>query len=160
YKIMTGHRVQRKGGWDTHGLPVEIEVEKELGFKNKSDIEAYGIAEFNKKCRDSVFRYTQQWEKLTERMGFWVSLDDAYVTYRNEYIQSVWWILKQFWNKNLLFKDYKTVPYCTRCGTPLSTHEISDTYKDVDDPSVFVRFALRDEPNTSFLAWTTTPWTL
>jgi isoleucyl-tRNA synthetase len=160
YKIMTGHRVQRKGGWDTHGLPVEIAVEKELGFKNKGDIEAYGIAEFNKKCRDSVFRYTQQWEKLTERMGFWVSLDDAYVTYRNEYIQSVWWILKQFWQKDLLYQDYKTVPYCTRCGTPLSSHEISDTYRDVDDPSVFVRFAVKDAPDTYFVAWTTTPWTL
>ncbi|HVO43522.1 MAG TPA: isoleucine--tRNA ligase, partial [Aggregatilineales bacterium] len=160
YKIMTGHRVQRKGGWDTHGLPVEIAVEKELGFKNKSDIEAYGIAEFNKKCLDSVFRFTKEWERMTERMGFWVSLDDAYVTYRNEYIQSVWWILKQFWTKDLLYQDYKTVPYCTRCGTPLSSHEISDTYRDVDDPSIFVRFAVKGAQDTYFLAWTTTPWTL
>lgn len=160
YKVMNGYYVLRKGGWDTHGLPVEIEVEKELGLKHKSEIEAYGIAAFNKKCRESVLRYLEEWERQTERMGFWVTLEDAYVTFKNEYIQSVWWILKQFWDKGLLYQDYKSVPYCTRCGTPLSSHEISDAYEDVDDPSVYVRFELTDEPNTAFLAWTTTPWTL
>lgn len=160
YKIMQGYRVVRKGGWDTHGLPVEIEVEKELGLKNKQEIEAYGVAAFNQKCRESVLRYLDDWEKLTERMGFWVSLEDAYVTFKNEYIESVWWILKQFFDQNLLFQDYKIVPYCARCGTPLSSHEISDAYEEVDDPSVFVRFKVRGEPNTSFLVWTTTPWTL
>src|SRR5512138_1550723 len=120
YKVMNGHYVLRKGGWDTHGLPVEIEVEKELGLKVKTDIEAYGIAKYNEKCRESVLRYVEDWERLTERMGFWVSLEDAYITFKNEYIQSVWWILRQYWDKGLLFQDYKVVPYCTRCGTPLS----------------------------------------
>ena len=160
FKTMNGYYVLRKGGWDTHGLPVEIEVEKELGISHKHEIEAYGIAAFNARCRESVLRYLEDWEKLTERMGFWVSLEDAYVTFRNEYIQSVWWILKQFWDKGLLYQDYKIVPYCARCGTPLSSHEVSDAYEDVDDPSVFVRFKVRGEPNTAFLVWTTTPWTL
>jgi isoleucyl-tRNA synthetase len=160
YKIMQGYYVQRKGGWDTHGLPVEIEVEKELGITRKHQIDEYGVAAFNKKCRESVLRYLEDWEKLTERMGFWVSLEDAYVTFHNEYIESVWGLLRQLFEKNLLYQDYKTVPYCARCGTPLSTHEISDAYKDVDDPSVFVRFTLRDTPDTAILVWTTTPWTL
>ncbi len=162
YKVMNGYYVLRKGGWDTHGLPVEIEVEKELHLKVKSDIEAYGIAEFNDKCRESVLRYVGEWERLTERMGFWLSLEDAYITFKNEYVQSVWWILKQYWDKGLLYQDYKVVPYCTRCGTPLSSHELDqpDAYHDEDDPSIYVRFKLRDEPNTSFLVWTTTPWTL
>ena len=145
YKIMNGYYVQRKGGWDTHGLPVEIEVEKELGIQHKSEIETYGIAEFNKKCRESVFRYTQEWEQLTERIAYWVSLDDAYVTYNNEYIESEWWILKQLWDKGLLYQDYKIVPYCAHDGTPLSSHEVAQGYQDVDDPSVFIRFALKDE---------------
>lgn len=160
YKIMNGYSVLRKGGWDTHGLPVEIEVEKELGIKHKSEIETYGIAEFNKKCRDSVFRYVKEWERNTERIGYWVNLDEAYVTYKNDYIESVWWVLKQLFEKGLLYQGYKSVPYCARCGTPLSTHELAQGYQDVDDPAVYVRFALRDEPNTSFIAWTTTPWTL
>ncbi len=160
YKVMNGYRVIRRAGWDTHGLPVEIEVEKELGIKNKAEIEQYGIAEFNRKCRESVFRYTQEWEKLTERIAFWVDLDDAYVTYRNEYIESEWWILKQFFDRGLIYQGYKSVPYCARCGTPLSSHELAQGYQDVDDVSVYVRFALRDEPDTAFLAWTTTPWTL
>ncbi|MBN1564418.1 MAG: isoleucine--tRNA ligase [Anaerolineae bacterium] len=160
YHTMNGAYVLRKGGWDTHGLPVEIEVEKELGLKHKHEIEAYGIAEYNKKCRDSVFRYIQEWEKLTERIAFWVDLDDAYVTYKNEYIQSVWWILRQFWDKDLLYQGYKVVPYCARCGTPLSTHEVSQGYETVHDPSIFVRFAIQDQPGVSFLVWTTTPWTL
>src|SRR5512133_496498 len=140
YRVMNGYYVLRKGGWDTHGLTVEIEVEKELGFKQKTDIEAYGIAQYNEKCRESVLRYVEDWERLTERMGFWVSLEDAYITFKNEYIQSVWWILRQFWDKGLLFQDYKVVPYCTRCGTPLSSHELDlDAYWDETDPSVFVR---------------------
>jgi isoleucyl-tRNA synthetase len=160
YKTMRGYYVLRKGGWDTHGLPVEIEVEKELGLRDKHEIEAYGVAAFNEKCRASVFRYINEWEKLTERMAYWVSLDDAYVTFTNDYIQSVWWILKQLWSKGLLYKGLKVVPYCARCGTPLSSHEVAQGYKDVADPSIFVRFPLRDEPGTYFLVWTTTPWTL
>ncbi|MBN8594555.1 MAG: isoleucine--tRNA ligase [Anaerolineae bacterium] len=160
YKVMQGHYCLRAGGWDTHGLPVEIEVEKELGIKEKKDIEAYGIAAFNEKCRTSVLRYLTEWEKFTERIGFWVDLDNAYVTFENDYIQSVWWILKQFWEKNLLFEGYKVVPYCPRCGTALSSHEVSQGYDEVDDPSVYVRFPLRDKPGVYFLAWTTTPWTL
>jgi isoleucyl-tRNA synthetase len=160
YHTMNGAYVLRKGGWDTHGLPVEIEVEKELGLKHKHEIEEYGIAAFNEKCRESVFRYIQDWEKLTERIAFWVDLEDAYVTYKNEYIQSVWWILRQFWDKGLLYQGYKVVPYCARCGTPLSSHEVSLGYEEVADPSVFVRFAVQDEPGTYFLVWTTTPWTL
>ncbi|MBK6793070.1 MAG: isoleucine--tRNA ligase [Anaerolineales bacterium] len=160
YKIMRGYHVSRRGGWDTHGLPVEIEVEKQLGFTNKQQIEEYGIDKFNELCRKSVFNYIQEWEKLTDRIAFWVDLDTAYVTYENDYIESVWWILKNFWEKDLLFKGYKIVPYCPRCGTPLSDHEVALGYEDATDPSVFVRFPLADKPDTSFLVWTTTPWTL
>jgi isoleucyl-tRNA synthetase len=160
YHTMNGAYVLRKGGWDTHGLPVEIEVEKELGLKHKHEIEEYGIAEYNAKCRESVFRYIKEWERLTERIAFWVDLDDAYVTYKNYYIQSVWWILRQFWDKDLLYQGYKVVPYCARCGTPLSTHEVSQGYETVHDPSIFVRFAVQDQPGVYFLVWTTTPWTL
>jgi len=160
YHTMRGKYVLRKGGWDTHGLPVEIEVEKELGFKNKRDIEEYGIARYNEKCRESVFRYIKEWEQLTERIAFWVDLEDAYITYKNEYIQSVWWILRQFWDKGLLYEGFKVVPYCARCGTPLSSHEVAQGYEEVADPSVFVRFPVKDQPGTFFLVWTTTPWTL
>jgi len=160
YKIMRGYYVSRRGGWDTHGLPVEIEVEKQLGFKNKQDIDAYGIDKFNELCKKSVFKYIQDWEKVTERIAFWVDLDDAYVTYTNEYIESVWWILKSFWDKDLLYKGYKVVPYCPRCGTPLSDHEVAQGYEDATDPSVFVRLPMVDRPGTSLLVWTTTPWTL
>lgn len=160
YHTMNGAYVLRKGGWDTHGLPVEIEVEKELGLKHKHEIEAYGIAEFNRKCRESVFRYIKDWERLTERIAFWVDLENAYITYENDYIQSVWWILRQLWDKRMLYQGYKVVPYCARCGTPLSTHEVSLGYEEVADPSVFVRFAVKGEPGTYFLVWTTTPWTL
>lgn len=160
YKIMRGYHVSRRGGWDTHGLPVEIEVEKQLGFTNKQQIEEYGIEKFNELCKKSVFNYIQEWEKLTDRIAFWVDLEDAYVTYTNEYIESVWWILKNFWEKDLLFKGYKIVPYCPRCGTPLSDHEVAQGYDDATDPSVFVRFPLVDKPDTSMLVWTTTPWTL
>jgi len=160
YKIMRGYHVSRRGGWDTHGLPVEIEVEKQLGFKNKQQIEELGIAKFNELCRKSVFTYIQDWERLTDRIAFWVDLEDAYVTYTNEYIESVWWILKNFWDKDLLYKGYKVVPYCPRCGTPLSDHEVALGYEDATDPSVFVRMPLVDEPDISLLVWTTTPWTL
>ena len=160
YKIMNGFHVSRRGGWDTHGLPVEIAVEKKLGFTNKQQIEEYGIEKFNELCRKSVFDYIQDWEKLTDRIAFWVDLGDAYVTYTNEYIESVWWILKIFWERDLLFKGYKIVPYCPRCGTPLSDHEVALGYADATDPSVFVRLPLVDKPGTSLLVWTTTPWTL
>ncbi len=164
YKTMRGYYVLRKGGWDTHGLPVEIEVEKELGLEHKWEIDEYGIAPFNEKCRESVFRYIKEWEELTERIAFWVDLDDAYVTFKNEYIQSVWWILRQFWDQGLLYQGHKVVPYCPRCGTPLSSHEVNQGYKDdTPDPSIFVRFKITghdfDVP-TYFLVWTTTPWTL
>lgn len=160
YKTMRGYYSLRRSGWDTHGLPVEIEVEKELGIKHKHEIEEYGIAAFNKKCKESVLRYIGDWEKLTERTGYWADLDNPYVTFTNDYIQSVWWILKQFWEKDLLYKGLKVVHYCARCGTPLSSHEVSLGYEDVKDPSAFVRFPLRDKPGVYFLAWTTTPWTL
>ena len=160
YKIMNGFHVSRRGGWDTHGLPVEIAVEKKLGFNNKQQIEEYGIEKFNDLCRKSVFDYIQDWERLTDRIAFWVDLGDAYVTYTNEYIESVWWILKNFWERDLLFKGYKIVPYCPRCGTPLSDHEVAMGYAEASDPSVFVRLPLVDKPGTSLLVWTTTPWTL
>lgn len=160
YKTMNGFHVSRRGGWDTHGLPVEIEVEKKLGFKNKQQIEDYGIAKFNALCRESAFSYIQEWEKLTDRIGYWVDLDDAYVTFKNEYIESVWWILRNFWDRDLLYQGYKVVPYCPRCGTPLSDHEVAQGYRDATDPSVFVRMPLVDTPGTSLLVWTTTPWTL
>lgn len=160
YKSMNGYHVLRRGGWDTHGLPVEIEVEKRLGFTNKQDIEDYGIAKFNELCRDSVFTYIQDWEKLTDRIAFWVDLDDAYITYKNEYIESVWFLLKSIWDKGLLYQGFKVVPYCPRCGTPLSDHEVAQGYEQVKDPSLFVRMPLVDETNTSLLVWTTTPWTL
>ena len=160
YKSMNGFHVSRRGGWDTHGLPVEIEVEKRLGFTNKQQIEDYGIAKFNELCRESVFTYIQEWEKLTDRIGYWVDLEDAYVTYKNAYIESVWWLLKSIWDKDLLYQGFKVVPYCPRCGTPLSDHEVAQGYAQATDPSLFVRMPLADEENTSLLVWTTTPWTL
>lgn len=160
YKTMRGYYALRKGGWDTHGLPVEIAIERELGFTHKRQIEEYGIASFNEKCRSSVMRNISTWERFTERMAYWTDLDNAYATFTNDYIESVWWILKQFWDKNLLFKGLKVVPYCSRCGTPLSSHEVALGYKEVKDPSVYVRFPLRDRPGVYFLVWTTTPWTL
>jgi isoleucyl-tRNA synthetase len=160
YKTMQGYHVARRGGWDTHGLPVEIEVEKKLGFTNKRQIESYGIAKFNELCRESAFTYIQEWEKLTDRIGYWVDLKSAYVTFKNEYIESVWWILKNFWDRDLLYQGYKVVPYCPRCGTPLSDHEVAQGYRETTDPSVFVRMPLVEEPGTSLLVWTTTPWTL
>jgi isoleucyl-tRNA synthetase len=160
YKIMRGYHVSRRGGWDTHGLPVEIEVEKKHGFTGKQQIEEYGIARFNEECRKSAFEYIRDWGRLTDRIGFWVDLEEAYVTYSNEYIESVWWILKQLWDRDLLYKGHKVVPYCPRCGTPLSDHEVALGYEDVTEPSVFVRLPLVEHPDTSLLVWTTTPWTL
>ncbi len=160
YQSMLGKHVIRRGGWDTHGLPVEIEVEKRLGFDSKSQIEEYGIGAFNKLCRQSAFDYIQEWERLTDRIAFWVDLEEAYVTYTNDYIESVWWILKTFWDKDLLYQGFKVVPYCPRCGTPLSDHEVAQGYRQAVDPSVFVRLPLIDDPGTSLLVWTTTPWTL
>ncbi len=160
YKTMRGYHVSRRGGWDTHGLPVEIEVEKKLGFTNKSQIEDYGIDRFNELCRKSAFEYIQEWEKLTDRMGYWVDLEKAYITYSQGYMESVWWILKSFWEKGLLYQGFKVVPYCPRCGTPLSDHEVAQGYDEAVDPSVFVRLPLVDQPDTCLLVWTTTPWTL
>ncbi len=145
YKTMQGYYVQRRGGWDTHGLPVEIEVEKRLGLTGKQQIEEFGIAEFNQLCRQSTMDYIEEWERVTERMAYWVDLKSAYVTFRNEYIESLWWILKQFWEKKLLFQGYKIVPYCPRCGTPLSSHELSLGYKEgTIDPSVYVKFRVKE----------------
>ncbi len=160
YKTMSGYQVHRKGGWDTHGLPVEIEVEKELGFKHKDEIVKYGVAEFNKKCKESVWKYKSDWERMTRMMGYWVDLDHPYITFENNYIESVWWALKQYFSKGLIYKGFKIQPYCPRCETPLSSHEVSLGYKDVKDPSVYVKMKLKGEENTSFLVWTTTPWTL
>lgn len=160
YKTMRGYHCIRRGGWDTHGLPVEIEVERKLGFTNKQQIEAYGIDKFNQLCRQSAFEYIQEWERLTDRMAYWVDLETAYITYKNDYIESIWWILKNFWEKGLLYQGFKVVPYCPRCGTPLSDHEVALGYDEATDPSVFVRMPLVDSPGTSLLVWTTTPWTL
>jgi isoleucyl-tRNA synthetase len=160
YRTMRGYFVPRKGGWDCHGLPVELEIEKELGFTSKHDIERYGVAEFNAKCRESVLRYIDEWNELTERIGFWLDTDDAYYTLTNDYIESVWWSLKRVFDKDLLTEGHQVVPYCPRCGTALSSHEVAQGYKDVVDPSVYVRFPLLDDPSVSLLAWTTMPWTL
>ena len=163
FQTMRGHYVFRKAGWDCHGLPVEIEVEKELGITQKREIEEkVGIDEFVRRCRESVQRYVSEWGNLTDRIGFWVDVDDAYWTMSSEYVETVWWILKQIWDKGLLEEDFKVVPYCPRCETALSSHEQhqTDAYKDVTDPSVYVRFPLDDDPKTALLVWTTTPWTL
>lgn len=172
YKVMKGYYAPRIGGWDTHGLPVELEVEKELGFKSKTDIEQFGIAEFNRKCRESVFRYVNDWNTLTERIGYWVDLDDAYVTMNNDYIESGWWVVKRLWDKGLVYQGHKVTPHCPRCGTSLSSHEVALGYEEnTKDPSVYVKFQVepssitgdlrqfQDKP-VSLLAWTTTPWTL
>ena len=160
YKTMKGFQVHRKAGWDTHGLPVEIEVEKELGFKHKDDIVRYGVAEFNRKCQESVWKYKADWEKMTDQMGYWVDMTDPYITLKNDYIESVWWALKRFFDGGMIYKGYKIQPYCPRCETPLSSHEVSLGYDDVKDPSVYVRMKLKGSADTSFLVWTTTPWTL
>ena len=160
FKTMRGFQVHRKGGWDCHGLPVELAVEQELGFAAKDDIERYGVAEFNARCRESVLRYIDEWNRLTERIGHWIDTDDAYVTLDDDYIESVWWSLKQVYDRGLLTEGHKVVPYCTRCGTALSSHEVAVGYRDVVDPSVYVKFPLLEDPSVSLLAWTTMPWTL
>ncbi len=161
YKTMRGYHVPRKAGWDTHGLPVEHEIEKELGIFDKKEIEEkVGIEEFTRRCRESVMRYIDDWEKMTERMGFWANLDEAYYTLNNSYIESVWNLLQKIWDKGLIYRGYKVVPYDPRIGATLSSHELAQGYKDVEDPSVYVRFKVEGEENTSFLVWTTTPWTL
>jgi len=160
YKTMKGYYVRRKAGWDTHGLPVELEMEKELNINSKKEIEEIGIEKFNKLCGQSVMRYEEEWKKLTERIGFWLDMDNAYFTFKNDYIETVWWILKTIWDKNLLYQDYKIVPYCPRCGTALSSHEVALGYREVEDYSVIVKFPHAEKKNTYFLVWTTTPWTL
>ncbi|CAN5122078.1 isoleucine--tRNA ligase [soil metagenome] len=172
HRAMSGFQVPRKAGWDCHGLPVELEVEKELGITSKEEIEAYGIAEFNAKCRESVFRYVSEWNRLTERIGFWIDLSDPYVTLEDNYIESVWWALRQIWDADRLYEGHKVVPYCPRCGTALSSHEVAQGYRDVVDPSVYVRLPITGVPpadeipehpaqaGDNLLVWTTTPWTL
>ncbi len=160
YKTMKGYHVLRKAGWDTHGLPVELEVEKSLGIDGKKEIEKYGIEPFVKKCKESVFKYTDEWQKMSDRIGYWADMKNPYITYSDNYIESVWWALKTIADKGLLYKGYKCVPYCPRCGTALSSHEVAQGYKDVEETSVFVKFKVKGRGNTYFLAWTTTPWTL
>ena len=160
YKTMRGYDVLRKAGWDTHGLPVELEVEKELGLDGKEQIEQYGVIPFIQKCKESVWKYKGEWEVMSDRMGFWADMDNPYITYDNDYIESEWWALKAIYEKGLLYKGHKIVPYCPRCGTALSSHEVAQGYKEVKETSATVRFRVPDEENTYFLAWTTTPWTL
>jgi isoleucyl-tRNA synthetase len=169
YKVMKGYYIPRIAGWDTHGLPVELEVEKELGFTGKDQIEKYGVEKFNKKCRESVFKYVKEWNSLTERIAYWVDLEHAYKTMDNTYVESVWWALKQIWDKGLVYQGYRVTPHCPRCGTSLSSHEVSQGYvDDTEDPSVYIKFKVVEKSKAKFpadkpvylLAWTTTPWTL
>ena len=159
FKTMRGYRVERKGGWDCHGLPVEIAVEEELGIGSKAEIEEYGIKEFNERCRSSVFAYLQEWNRLTERIGFWLDLDHAYRTLDESYIESVWWALAQIHERELLYEGYKVVPYCPRCETTLSSHEVALGYREIVDPSVYLKLPVYDGAER-LLVWTTTPWTL
>lgn len=160
YKTMQGYYVERKGGWDTHGLPVELEVEKELGINSKQEIEEFGLENFAQKCKESVWKYKTEWENVIQRMGFWIDLENAYITYTDEYIESVWWALKKIWENGFLYRGHKVLPYCPRCGTGLSSHEVAQGYQLVEDPSIFVKMPIEGEDNTSFLTWTTTPWTI
>lgn len=160
YKTMKGYKVLRKAGWDTHGLPVELEVEKLLGINGKPEIEAYGVEPFIQKCKESVWKYEGEWRRMSDRVGFWADMDDPYVTYHNNYMESVWWALKQIWDRNLIYKGHKVVPYCARCGTSLSSHEVAQGYQDVKETSIYVKFKVKDKENLCLLAWTTTPWTL
>ncbi|MCL2168752.1 MAG: isoleucine--tRNA ligase [Defluviitaleaceae bacterium] len=160
YKTMKGYHVARKAGWDTHGLPVELEIEKKLGISGKQQIEEYGIEPFIHQCKESVWKYKDQWERMSERVGFWVDMDDPYVTYDNSYIESVWWALKTIWDKGLLYKGHKVLPYCSRCGTSLSSHEVAMGYKDIKETSVIAQFKVIRREDEYILAWTTTPWTL
>ena len=159
YRTMKGYMVPRKAGWDTHGLPVELEVEKKLGLDGKDQIEKYGLEPFIKECKESVWKYKGMWEDFSSTVGFWADMDHPYVTYDNNFIESEWWALKQIWDKGLLYKGFKVVPYCPRCGTPLSSHEVAQGYKDVKERSAIARFKVKDE-DAYILAWTTTPWTL
>ena len=160
YKTMQGYRVMRRAGWDTHGLPVELQIEKKLGLQSKKDIETYGIAQFNKECKDSVFTYIKDWESFTDRIGYWVDKEHAYYTFNNDYIESLWNILGAVEKRGLLYKDYKVVPWCTRCGTTLASHELAQGYQDDKDLSVYVKFPVVGQEKTFYLVWTTTPWTL
>lgn len=160
YKTMQGYQVPRKAGWDTHGLPVEIEVERQLGLSSKQDIEEYGIEAFNQKCRESVFAYEKEWRLLTERIAYWVDMDDPYVTLDNDYIETVWWILKNFFDRGLIYEGHKVLPYCPRCGTPLASHEVAQGYKDEQVTSIYVKLKGKGKDNEYLLIWTTTPWTL
>jgi isoleucyl-tRNA synthetase len=172
YRTMRGYQVPRKAGWDCHGLPVELEVERQLGISSKAEIEEYGIAEFNQRCRESVFEYVSDWNRMTERIGLWIDLDDPYVTLDSDYIESVWWALRRIWDSDRLYRGHRVVPYCPRCGTALSSHEVASGYKDVEDPSVYVRLPVTEpapsdeipesplQPGDQLLVWTTTPWTL
>lgn len=160
YRTMKGYHVLRKAGWDTHGLPVELEVEKALGISGKPEIEKYGIEDFIKKCKGSVFTYQSEWEEMSDRVGFWADMEQPYVTYHNDYIESVWWALRQIWDKGLLYKGHKIMPYCPRCGTSLSSHEVAQGYKDVKENSVIAKFPIKGKTGEYLLAWTTTPWTL
>ena len=160
YHTMKGCRVERKAGWDTHGLPVEIEVEKKLGLDGHEDVLAYGMERFNAVCRQSVLEYKEEWDQLTRLMGYWVDLDHPYITFENNYIESVWWLIKKIFDKGLLYQGHKIQWYSPGSGTVLSSHEVSLGYKEIQDPSVYVQFPLCAERNTYFLAWTTTPWTL
>lgn len=160
YRVMKGYSVLRKAGWDTHGLPVELEVEKSLGIDGKQEIEKYGIKPFIAKCKESVWKYKGEWEQLSDRVAFWADMEHPYITYDNNYIESEWWALKEIFNKGLIYEGHKIVPYCPRCGTALASHEVAQGYKDVTEKTVVVKFPVVDEPKTYFLAWTTTPWTL
>ena len=160
YKVMKGYYVPRKAGWDTQGLPVELEIEKKLGISGKEQIEKYGVEKFVTECRDSVFKYVDAWEKMTEQVGYWVDMEHPYVTYHNDYIESIWWGIKELWKKNLLYEGHKVMPYCPRCGTALSSHEVAQGYKDVKDLTCIAKFKIEGEKNKYILAWTTTPWTL
>jgi len=160
FKTMRGYHVPRKAGWDTHGLPVELQVEKEIGISGKPDIEKFGVEEFNKKCKESVWVYKEEWEKITERIAFWLDMENPYITYSNDYIETLWWIIKEIYKKDLLYSGHKVVHHCPRCGTSLSSHEVAQGYKEVEEESIVVKFKLKGEDNTYILSWTTTPWTL
>ncbi len=160
YKTMQGFRVVRKAGWDTHGLPVEIEVEKQLGLDSKLDIEKYGIKNFNLKCKESVFKYKEAFVLMTKKMGYFIDLDHPYITYDNKYIETEWWILKKFFDEGFIYQGHKILPFCTRCGTGLASHEVAQGYKEIMVDTVIVPMKLKNEDNTYFLVWTTTPWTL
>src|SRR3989344_7712920 len=160
YKYMQGFSVPRKGGWDCHGLPVEVQIEKKLGLNSKKDIEKYGTEKFIKECRESVFSNIKDWNKSTEQLAYWIDLEHPYATLDNNYIESVWWSLKELYTKKFLYEGLKVVPFCPRCGTPLSSHEVAQGYKDITEESVYIAFKIKNRKGEYILAWTTTPWTL